>query len=212
MKRIFLFLFFALALVVQNAEAQTKKVTKKKPTTTSKSNSKSSSKKQDDQENFWTEKMMYGGYVNYPTLGFGFFNMALTPMIGYKFTSFASAGLISNINYTWYRGQSGQTPINFVDFGVGAYARVRLFNFLLLHADYMRQQTVYDFDLNFTPAKPVREKSTPLNIGIGYLSGRDKWKYEIGVYYNANYDPKSLAVQARGIIPFSYRAGITYNF
>jgi hypothetical protein len=210
MKRIFLFLFFAIALMVQNADAQTKKVTKKKPTTTSKS--KSNSKKKDDEENFWTEKMMYGGYINYPSLGFGFFNMALTPMIGYKFTNFASAGLISNINYTWFRRQTGQTPINFVDFGIGAFARVRLFNFLLLHADYMRQQTVYDFDLNFTPAKPVREKSTPLNVGIGYLSGRDRWKYEIGVYYNVNYDPNSLAAQARDLIPFSYRAGITYNF
>jgi hypothetical protein len=207
MKKIFLFFLLAFALVAQNADAQSKKVTKKK--TTSSSKSKSKDKKDEGEVNFWTEKMMYGGFINYPAFGRGIFNMSLSPMIGYKLHKNIAAGLITSVNYTWARNTVfAQPPINLVDLGIGIFARAKFFDVVLLHADYQRTNYKIPTDLSTTPITVVNYPLTSAKIGIGYLQGFSKWKYEVGIYYDALFDVnKSLRDN-----PFEYRAALTYNF
>ncbi len=204
MKKIFLFFLLAFALMAQNVDAQSKKVTKKKPTTSS----KSKDKKGDDEVNFWTEKMMYGGFINYPAFGNGVFNMSLSPMIGYKLHKNVTAGLITSINYTWLRNPNfAEPPINLVEMGAGIFARAKFFNVVLIHADY--QKTNYkDIDWTTTPISTIKTPVTSARVGLGYLQGFSKWKYEIGIYYDVLYD----ATTSLRTTPFDYRAAITYNF
>jgi hypothetical protein len=229
MKKIVMLLSFVIVLIAQNAEAQTKKKPSSKKTTSSKSKSSSTREKEATKEatkevstdgnkmgkEFWTEKMMYGSYLNYPTLGNGFFNMALSPMIGYKINENIAAGVLTKFSYTWVKsGIATQPPRQFVDLGVGLFARAKILQRFVLHAEY--ESTKYSgLDQN---SQIIKVRETSANAGVGYMSGFGKWKSEFGLYYdllhnqkvtNANKNGGYLPVKSN---PFDIRIALTYNF
>ncbi len=227
MKKIIMLLCFATLLMAQNIEAQTKKKPTGKKTTTSKSKSSSAKAKEKESKDistsddnstkeFFTEKMMYGSFVNYPYLRQGLFNMALSPMIGYKINNNIAAGLLTKVNYTWLRsGIATQPPLQILDLGVGVFARVKVLERFMVHAEYESTKYTTAIDVNL---KPIKIRETSANAGIGYLSGWGKWKSEFGIYYDLLYNQKvTKASSGLGNTPakgnaFDIRIGITYNF
>ena len=219
MKKIVMLFLFAVAMMAQNAEAQTKKKPASK-SSASKSKSSSASKPKndtkevakDDNSDFWRTKMMYGSYINYPRFGRGVFNMALSPMVGYKITPDLVAGVVTKFNYTWLKNPNPvQAPYQLLDFGIGVFARAKILKVILLHGEYER--TKYSgFDPNNSTPTILKFPETSANLGIGYISGYGTWKYEIGFYYDVLYPEKSKALNTVKVTPFEYRAAITYNF
>jgi hypothetical protein len=227
MKKIVMLLSFAIVLMAQNVEAQTKKKPTSKNTTSSKSKSSSTKAKEATKEvskedskfgkEFWTEKMMYGSYLNYPTLGRGFFNMALSPMIGYKITNNVAAGLLTKINYTWLKSDvATQAPLQILDLGAGVYARAKIIERFVIHAEL--ESTKYSGIDQITNTL-IKVRETSANAGVGYMNSfGGKWKSEFGIYYDLLYNQKVTNAKANGsylpakTTPFDIRIAITYNF
>lgn len=208
-------------------EAQTKKKPTSKKPTSSKSKSASAKAKEKESKDlstgdtnptkeFFTEKMMYGSFLNYPSFGQGAFNMALSPMIGYKIHKNIAAGLLTKLNYTWLRNPiATQAPVQILDLGAGIYARGKILERFLIHAEYESTKYTVNLDQNF---KPIKISETSVNAGVGYLSGWGKWKSEFGIYYDLLHNQKVTKASngtgnptAKGSA-FDIRIGITYNF
>ena len=215
---------FAVAMMAQNAEAQTKKKPASKSSPSAKAKAATEKAKKEEKaktassdtnkfgKEFWTTKMMYGSYINYPYFGNGVFNMALSPMIAYKITPDLAAGVITKFNYIWQRSSiPTEAPLQVVDLGIGAFARAKILKVILLHGEYER--TNYSTAApNVTPLKIIKVPETSANLGIGYISGFGTWKYEIGVYYDVLFPEKNKLQQTFKRNAFEYRAAITYNF
>ena len=230
MKKIVMLFLFAVAMMAQNAEAQTKKKPTSKTSASARAANERAKKEKEktkakEEKNktagsdtnkfgkeFWTTKMMYGSYINYPYFGNGIFNMALSPMIAYKITPDLAAGVITKFNYIWQRSSTpNEAPLQVVDLGIGVFARAKILRVVLLHAEYER--TNYSTAApNVTPLKIVKVPETSANLGIGYISGFGTWKYEIGFYYDVLFAEKNKLGQTFKRNPFEYRAAITYNF
>ena len=234
MKKILMLFLFAVAMMAQNAEAQTKKKPASKSSPSAKTRAANEKAKKEEKEkaktaseettkettkedskfgkDFWTTKMMYGSYINYPRFGQGIFNMSLSPMAGYKVTPELAVGVLTKINYTWLKNPNPvESPYQLIDFGVGIFARAKILRVLLLHAEYER--TKYSgFDSNSSTPTVIKLSETSANLGIGYISGYGAWKYEIGFYYDILYPEKSKLGTTVKQTPFEYRAAITYNF
>ena len=225
---------FAVAMMAQNAEAQTKKKPASKSSPSAKTRAANEKAKKEEKEkakkaseettkettkedskfgkDFWTTKMMYGSYVNYPSFGQGIFNMALSPMVGYKVTPELAVGVLTKLNYTWVRNPNAtEAPLQLLDLGLGVFARAKILRVILLHAEYEKTKYAYP-DFGVSPTKIVRIPETSANLGIGYISGYGTWKYEIGIYYDALYPEKNKLQKTFKQTPFEYRAAITYNF
>ena len=225
---------FAVAMMAQNAEAQTKKKPASKSSPSAKTRAANEKAKKEEKEkakkaseettkettkedskfgkDFWTTKMMYGSYINYPYFGNGIFNMALSPMIGYKVTPELAVGVLTKFNYIWQRNSNPtEAPLQVVDLGIGVFARAKILRVILLHAEYER--TNYSTaDPNTSPLKIIKVPENSANLGLGYISGYGTWKYEIGIYYDALYPEKNKLGTTFKQTPFEYRAAITYNF
>ena len=218
---------FAVAMMAQNAEAQTKKkpVSKSSPSAKARAASEKAKKEEKEEKektttsedsksnkDFWTTKMMYGSYINYPYFRSGFFNMSLSPMVGYKVTPDLAVGVLTKFNYIWQRSSNPtEAPLQVVDLGIGLFARAKILRVVLLHAEYER--TNYSTaDPNISPLKIVKVPENSANLGIGYISGYGTWKYEIGFYYDVLFAEKNKLGQTVKPNPFEYRAAITYNF
>jgi hypothetical protein len=200
MKKILLLLSFFTFLVIADAGAQTKSKSTRKPS------SSKNSKNKKEPENFWLDKMMYGSYIGTPSFGDGAFTMSLTPMIGYKATKNITIGGIARVNYWWFNAGAGQSPINIFEGGPGLFTRFKIANILFVHADYITQKSAYP-DAN-DPRGYTKLKNNANNIGVGYLNGNGKWKYEVGVYYNRLWDSDLQFENS----PWDFRIGVTYNF
>ena len=226
MKKILILFLFAVAMMAQNAEAQTKKKPASKSSPSAKTRAANEKAKKEKEEkaktatkedgksnkDFWTTKMMYGSYVNYPSFGQGIFNMALSPMVGYKVTPELAVGVLTKLNYTWVRNPNAtEAPLQLLDLGLGVFARAKILRVILLHAEYEKTKYAYP-DFGVSPTKIVRIPETSANLGIGYISGYGTWKYEIGIYYDALYPEKNKLGTTFKQTPFEYRAAITYNF
>lgn len=226
MKKIkyFLLMVIALGLFANNADAQTKK--KKKKTTVTAADKKNARREtKDSEENFWRTKMWYGADITFPSFGGGTFNMGVNPMAAYKINNRLSAGLLAKLDYWWVRvypnPQLGITryddSFEKLDFGGGVFMRAKLFSGLFAHFEYERtrfRNAFQDadgypiFDLNKEPAKVYTEKSTLASsfLGLGWASGGDTWKTQLGIYRNLLYKTGI----SRG--EWDFRFGISYNF
>ncbi|NND05413.1 MAG: hypothetical protein HKN87_03450 [Saprospiraceae bacterium] len=157
----------------------------------------------------FAQQLWYGGGAG---LGFQSFNqqssflIALFPMMGYKITESISVGPRLGISYQniRVRGQFETFRFNPVELSGAIFARAKVFRQIFGHAEYEIANEKNAFVIGGTPTL-IKETANNFYIGGGYNSG-GKFASEISILYNVLVDDNSLDV------PFSIRAGFTYNF
>ncbi len=157
----------------------------------------------------FAQQLWYGGGAG---LGFQSFNqqssflIALFPMMGYKITDAISLGPRLGISYQYIkiRGQRETFKFNPVELSGAIFARAKVYRQIFGHAEYEIANEKNAFIINGIPTL-VKETANNFYIGAGYNSG-GKFASEISILYNLLEDENSLDV------PFSIRAGFTYNF
>ena len=148
---------------------------------------------------FW-----YGGGVG---LNFGSsfntsqFNFSISPMVGYKITPEFSIGPRVELSYSHIRQGQGNNvdKYNFLDYGVGAFTRYKLFQQFFAHAEYQIESRKFVDNLG----QSSRRSENNFFLGGGYSSG-GQVGYEISILWNFLEDTADL--------PLEYRIAFTYNF
>ena len=162
------------------------------------------------------DKIWYGGGFD---LGFSSnaFFLGVSPMAGYKFLPFLSAGVRVPMDYTYAKfANSAGEGVNFsnLDVGVGGFARIKFLRNFFVHSEYNyiwgKAPVQVGSTFRLDPENPNKIEKEPfqrdeLNVGIGYTSG-NRIGYEISLLYNVLESASSLN------LPFSIRAGLNYNF
>lgn len=165
----------------------------------------------------WKEKLWFGAGG---TLGFGgnelgnTFAIGISPMVGYKFTPWLSAGprLEANVVSGRFNVSTNEIlKLNEFDYGAGVFARARTPFGLYGHIEYfVRSDEQWDggFPADGNKLPTFRENVTAAYVGAGYNSqnGFSKWGYEIQLNYNL------LAPENTVNLPIDLRFGLTYNF
>lgn len=160
-----------------------------------------------DEGGFGAHRFWYGGGI-----GLGFsggnvqsqFQFALSPMVGYKLTPEFSIGPRVSLEYNHIRvatGANTSEKFNLWDFGVGVFARYKIFNPFFLHAEYQlesRANPVLNGD-------NVRVSRDNFFVGGGYSSSGGLIGYEISILWN-------LMEDGSVDLPLDYRIAFTYNF
>lgn len=190
------FLFSMFLLISFDAQSQSKRT--KKP-----------------EVNFWKEKVWYGGGFNlgfnssiYNGLQTSVFGIGISPLAGYKFNSWFSAGPRLSIDYTTAKLSDGfdTYSYNSVDYGTGLFGRIKFSQNFFMHVEYsFLNETFTTGEINNDKLVTAREWRDIFLLGIGYSSGGDV-AYEIYINYDFLEDPESIRV------PIIYRAGITFKF
>jgi hypothetical protein len=190
---------------------------KKKPTSAAaKKKARTETKKNED--SFWTTKMWYGADINYPQFGNGIFQMSLNPMAAYKINDRFSAGVLTKLDYYWFRlnpNSAGLRSYENLNYGAGVFARARLFRGLFAHVEYERShfKQLFDdgtgaplIDLNTNKVYTENKVEPYCYTGLGWSSGFGKWQTQIGIYRNLLDDVDKI----RNV--WDFRFGISYNF
>lgn len=163
-------------------------------------------KNRNDTEDYFDEsgvgsfRFWYGGGVGL-NFGSGFntsqFNFSISPMVGYKVTPEFSIGPRVELSYSHIRvgGGNNVEKFNFLDYGIGAFGRYKLFPQFFAHAEYQIESR------KFTDG--TRDSRNNFFLGGGYTSG-GQIGYEISILWNFLEDTADL--------PLDYRIAFTYNF
>ncbi len=143
-----------------------------------------------------------GGGLNFGSSnGANLFVVSLSPMVGYKLTPEFSIGPRAELSYIHARFNNGVgvTKENYFDYGIGAFARYKLFKQFFAHAEY-QIENARDRRIG------VNDRVTQNNFffGGGYSSG-GQIGYEISLLWNF-LDNDTVN------IPIDYRIAFTYNF
>ncbi|MEL6140192.1 MAG: hypothetical protein AAFQ37_08420 [Bacteroidota bacterium] len=155
------------------------------------------------------QNLWFGGGLQ---LGFSssnfesFFNVGLSPMVGYKITPALSIGPRVALNYNAYRLRNTADDFNsnYFTWSAGAFTRLKVIEPFFVQAEYSLESDV----IGFIDGDPVRR-----NRGVPYLgAGYSPWagggaSSEIVVLFRLNGDSR-LVNEA----PFVIRAGFNFNF
>lgn len=143
-----------------------------------------------------------GGGLNFGSSnGANLFTVSLSPMVGYKITPEFSIGPRAELSYIHARFNNGAgvTKENYLDYGIGAFARHKVFRQFFAHAEYQienaRSRVFGEND---------RVTNNNFFFGGGYSSG-GQIGYEISLLWNF-LDDDTIN------IPIDYRIAFTYNF
>jgi hypothetical protein len=159
-------------------------------------------------------KLWYGGGF---TLGYSggtferFFQIGISPMVGYKITDKLSAGPRVSFVYTNYRVQFGNDVLtaNPVSWDAGVFARYRIIPMIFAQIEYQFENDIQGFDLNSgNELETIRRKRSNFLAGLGYTtsSAGSLLGWEILLLYNTTLPQNVLES------PFIIRMGLTYNF
>lgn len=158
-------------------------------------------------------KLWYGGGF---TLGYSggtfenFFQIGISPMVGYKITDKFSAGPRVSFIYTNYRVQYGGDVLtaNPVSWDAGVFARYKIIPVIFAQVEYQFQNAVEGFTIvNGNELVSIRRQRNNFLAGLGYSSsGGSLFGYEILLLYNTTLPSNVLES------PFVIRIGFTYNF
>lgn len=165
------------------------------------------------------QQLWYGG-----SLGAGFsssnlggglqgniFFLGVSPMVGYKFNNWFSAGPRAEIQ--WYSGrfrEFGSGPVyryNVVNLGIGMFARAKILQQFFLHGEYGIIQYTYPVDIDYQNNRINTDKETidQLLMGAGISFG-GVFASEFSILYNF------LAPDDTIDLPIVFRYGFTYRF
>jgi hypothetical protein len=204
MKKIIQLSFMVLALlVVFSTDTYAQKSKKKKSTTD----------EYFDEGGSLKTKLWYGGGF---TLGYSgnsfenFFQIGVSPMVGYKITDKFSAGPRVSLVYTNYRVQYGNDVLkaNPVSWDAGVFARYKIIPIIFAQIEYQFENGIEGFTVsNGTELEAVRSRRNNFLAGLGYSNtGGSLFGYEIVLLYNTTLPNNVLES------PFVIRIGFTYNF
>jgi hypothetical protein len=211
--------FFAFATEPMYAQSRKKSHSshskKKKKTTKKKTEAKKKAETTEEdaapKSNF-TDHLWYGGgvglglnsYQNVNTFGIG-----VSPMVGYKFNSWLSAGPRLSVFFTSVKIPGYQT-LGLFDVEGGVFVRAHVFNGFFVQGELSNvwiQQPNDPVGNRFTKETKSR---TNKYIGVGYNFGRGQGGVgsEISLHYNFAVGNDINATES----PFSYRFGFTWRF
>ncbi|MCB9265170.1 MAG: hypothetical protein H6558_09115 [Lewinellaceae bacterium] len=177
-------------------------------------------KKQDvdkyfDESGGFAHRLWYGGGFSLGFSGNNFesiFQIGLSPMVGYKITEEFSVGPRANLSYFLYRGETftpaGVQGANLFEYGLGAFARYKVFRSIFVHLEYGFDNEARIFGYDEIARDWITDRRVRNNafVGGGYNDGNGVWGYEIYLLYNVLQEDNTLA------LPLDFRFGITYNF
>ena len=159
-------------------------------------------------------KLWYGGGF---TLGFSgdqfqtFFNIGLSPTVGYKITDKFSAGPRVSFIYNNAKVQTNNGVLagNSLSWDAGIFARYKVLPIIFAQVEYQYENAKF-FTISSSSAGQLDVTSRKRNnflVGLGYNSaGGGLVGYEILVLYNTSL-PNTVFEN-----PFVLRFGLTYNF
>ena len=153
-----------------------------------------------DESGVGSFRFWYGGGIG---LNFGSglnssqFNFSISPIVGYKVTPEFSIGPRVELSYSHIRVGAGNNVerFNFLDYGVGAFSRYKLFPQFFAHAEYQIESR------RFTDG--TRDSRNNFFLGGGYTSG-GQIGYEVSILWNF--------LEETADLPLDYRITFTYNF
>ena len=160
-----------------------------------------------DEGGFGPHRFWFGGGIGLGFNGGGNssqFQFALSPMVGYKLTPNFSVGPRVELEYSHVRfatGPSTSDKFNLFNYGVGAFARYKIFNPFFIHAEYQLESRSNPVGGGET----IRRSRDNFFVGAGYSSGGGLIGYEISILWN-------LLEDGSVDLPLDYRIAFTYNF
>ncbi|HND89869.1 MAG TPA: hypothetical protein PK971_16170 [Saprospiraceae bacterium] len=174
----------------------------------------SASRKEKEEKLPFKQRLWYGGGLN---LGFSAFNntrafgIGVSPMVGYKFTNWLSAGPRVSVFFTSQKYQ-GYKAVNLFDTEAGAFLRIRAYRGLFLQGEISSQWYQYPSDPQpgSTTLGKVTQQRPAQYIGAGYnfANGMGGPGSEISIFYNIALANDINAYQD----PLGYRFAFTWNF
>lgn len=165
-----------------------------------------------DESQGFTHRLWYGGGI---ALGFrgdnisSFFQIGVSPLIGYKITDDLSLGPRFSILYSHYRLQTSFNTtgkVNMIDYGVGAFARYKVIRGFFVHLEYGADNEEIPIVLPNLELETTRQLRNNAYVGVGYNNSAGLWGYDIYILYN------TLLAEDSFRSPFDLRFGVTYNF
>lgn len=123
------------------------------------------------------DKLWYGLGIGNLGIGGNSFGFSMKGFAGYKFLNDVSGGLTGKFFYDSFTGNQ-----SLFSYGMGAFARARVFNGVFVHGEY--NLTSYDATNRETFSYPM--------IGGGYSSGSGPWTGGILILLNLDQDVRDL--------------------
>lgn len=156
-----------------------------------------------------SSNLWYGGGLQ---LGFSstnfqsFFNVGISPMVGYKVTNNLSFGPRVALAYNSFkrRNTNDDFSSNYLTWAVGVFGRMRVFNEFFIHTEYSLESDI----IGFVGNEPVRRNRSVPYLGAGYSPfNPGGGSSEFVVLFR-------LASSSQIIreAPYVFRAGINFNF
>lgn len=137
-----------------------------------------------------------------------FFQIGLSPILGYKVNNFLSFGPRGSVSYNAYRFDNfnGTTDkFNFITWSGGLFGRAKIFQQFFAHAEYSLVNEVLNFDSNGDAVRTTR--AIPfLGGGLSQGGGPGAAGFEILILFRLS------AADQIGDAPFEIRSGINFNF
>lgn len=168
----------------------------------------------------WDQRLWYGvgGTLNFVAYnGQSFAQIGLTPMVGYKFNNFLSAGPRVGATTSFIKGptdQGANQRFNLTNFTAGAFARAKIYMFYAqaefnaLSSQYVGTNNFGEFvtEPNSLDVLKFRESDSQFLLGIGYNPGGGGGSTDIGLFYNIFDDVNSTTN------PFVFRVMLTLKY
>lgn len=199
----------AFAVPEANAQIKPKSKTTKKKTTKETDDSILELSDETKKESTFKDHLWYGGglILGYNSNQYGSqFAFGVTPMVGYKFNSFLSAGprvgvTFNSIKFSGYKAASVWT------LEPGAFLRCKIAWGIYVHGELGEEFTkeLYSDGTDIIK-KPVSR--TNQYLGLGYSQSDGGAGYDITVLYNFRVANEVEAIEN----PLGYRIGFTWNF
>jgi len=205
-KTLQLLVIFSILMVgfAHDANAQRKKKKKKK----------SDVEEYFDDRGSFADRLWYGAdfTLNFFSLPQGnAFNAGISPMVGYKITDAFSVGPRLEILYRGERysqGAQDDLKFNSTNFGLGAFARYKVFNQYFIHTEYQTISNEIGVAVDFANNEIITERQWQDNffVGGGYGASGGAVGFQVTLLWNL------LEEFSSQTIPLYYRIGINYKF
>jgi hypothetical protein len=156
----------------------------------------------EDKDYNFKDHLWYGINIGNIGIGGNALSLGFAPMGGYRINDFFSVGLITKLNYTYAWQRLGDN-FHFLDYGIGALGRAKLFNqkyFLQVEYDWMSMT-------DYNGLGQVRDTYPFFYVGGGiHYPGNDKWSSELSILYNLHPDSNQF------FFPLTMSYAFVYNF
>ena len=133
-----------------------------------------------------------------------FFQIGISPIVGYKLNNIISVGPRASIVYNSFRDDFFGIKDNYIGWSAGAFTRAKIFRGVFAHAEY---SLVSDVDYFNNGTKRRTTRAIPfLGAGFSQGGGIGAAGFEIMVLFRLT--PRETLNDS----PYEFRSGLNYNF